>query len=102
MKKSILSIAILLMMGISAFAAKDDEANVNQLAVKSFHREFVNAKNVKWEQKVNYVKVEFTLNDQVLFAYYNNEGVNTAIVRNLVSDQLPINLLTAVKKDYTG
>lgn len=102
MKKSILSIAVLLMMGISVFAAKDDEANVNQLAVRSFHREFVRAKNVKWEQKANYVKVEFTLNDQVLFAYYNNEGENTAIVRNIVSDQLPINLLTSLKNDYTG
>ena len=102
MKKSILSIAILLMMGISAFAAKDDEADVNQLAVKSFHREFVNARNIKWEQKVGYVKVEFTLNDQVLYAYYNNEGENTAIVRNIVSDQLPITLLTGLKKDYTG
>lgn len=102
MKKSILSIAVLLMIGISAFAVKDDEANVNQLAVKSFHRDFASAKNIKWEQKVNYVKVEFTLNDQVLYAYYNNEGQNTAIVRNIVSDQLPINLLTTLKKDYTG
>ncbi len=102
MKKSILSIAVLLMIGISAFAVKDDEANVNQLAVKSFHKDFASAKNIKWEQKVNYVKVEFTLNDQVLYAYYNNEGQNTAIVRNIVSDQLPISLLTTLKKDYTG
>ena len=102
MKKISLSIAIVLMMGLSAFAAKNDETDVNQLAVKSFHREFVNAKNVKWEQKVGYVKVEFTLNDQVLTAYYNNEGEMTAIVRNIVSDQLPISLLTALKKDYTG
>jgi hypothetical protein len=102
MKKSILSIAIVLMMGLSAFAAKNDENDVNQLAVKSFHKEFVNARNIKWEQKVGYVKVEFTLNDQVLFAYYNNDGLLTAIVRNIVSDQLPITLLTTLKRDYTG
>ena len=102
MKKSILSIAVLLMIGFCVFVVKDDEASVNQLAVKSFHRDFASAKNIKWEQKVNYVKVEFTLNDQVLYAYYNNEGQNTAIVRNIVSDQLPINLLTTLKKDYTG
>ena len=102
MKKSILSIAIVLMMGLSAFAAKNDEADVNQLAVKSFHKEFVNARNIKWEQKVGYVKVEFTLNDQVLYAYYNNDGQLTAVVRNIVSDQLPISLLTMLKRDYTG
>ena len=102
MKKSILSIAIVLMMGLSAFATKNDEADVNQLAVKSFHKEFVNARNIKWEQKVGYVKVEFTLNDQVLYAYYNNDGQLTAVVRNIVSDQLPISLLTTLKRDYTG
>jgi hypothetical protein len=102
MKKISLSIAIVLMMGLSAFAAKNEESDVNQTVVRSFHREFVNAKNVKWEQKVGYVKVEFTLNDQVLFAYYNNEGQMTALVRNIVSDQLPISLLTSLKRDYTG
>jgi len=102
MKKISLSIAIVLMMGLGAFAAKNDESDVNQQVVKSFHREFANARNVKWEQKVGYVKVEFTLNDQVLFAYYNNEGQMTAVVRNIVSDQLPISLLTSLKRDYTG
>lgn len=100
MYKTILSIAIVLMMGTSAFAANNDE--VNQLAVKSFHKEFVNAKNIVWEQKQDYVKVTFSINDQVLFAYYNNEGDLTAVVRNIVSDQLPISLLTSLKNEYTG
>ena len=102
MKSISLSIAIVLMMGLSAFAAKNDETDVNKEVVRSFHKEFINAKNVKWEKKVGYVKVEFTLNDQVLFAYYNNDGQMTAIVRNIVSDQLPISLLTSVRNDYSG
>ena len=102
MNKIILSIATVLMMGVSAFAGKNDEADVNQLAVRSFHKDFTTAKNIKWEQKTGYVKVEFTMNEQVLFAYYDNDGKLTAIVRNLVSDQLPINLLTGLKKEYTG
>jgi hypothetical protein len=102
MNKIILSIATVLMMGLSAFAAKTDETDVNQLAVRSFHKDFVNAKNVRWEQKTGYVKVEFTMNDQVLYAYYNNDGQMTAVVRNIVSDQLPISLLTSLKRDYTG
>jgi len=101
-KKSILSIAAVLLMGLSVFAAKNDERDINQSVVKSFHSEFTNAKNIKWEQKTGYVKVEFTLNEQVLFAYYDNEGKLTAIVRNIVSDQLPISLLTSLKKEYTG
>ncbi|HVU85254.1 MAG TPA: hypothetical protein VHC50_10455 [Puia sp.] len=102
MKKISLSIAIMLMIGLGAFAAKNDETDVSNEVVRSFHREFINAKNVKWEKKAGYVKVEFTLNDQVLFAYYNNDGQMTAIVRNIVSDQLPISLLTSVRNDYSG
>jgi len=100
MYKTILSIAIVFMMGTSAFAANNDE--VNQLAVRSFHKEFVNAKNIVWEQKQDYVKVTFSMNDQVLFAYYNNEGDLTAVVRNIISDQLPISLLTSLKNEYTS
>ncbi|HWK02314.1 MAG TPA: hypothetical protein VNS58_01700 [Puia sp.] len=100
MKKIILSIATVLMMGISAFAATNDE--VNQQAVSAFHKEFVSAKNIVWEQKQDYLKVTFTMNDQVLFAYYNNNGDLQAVVRNIVSGQLPISLLTGLKKEYNG
>lgn len=101
MKKIILSLATVLMMGISAFAAKNDDA-VNLLAQKSFHKEFASARNIQWEQKETYVKVTFTMNDQVLFAYYNNNGDLTAVVRNITSSQLPINLLTELKSTYNG
>jgi hypothetical protein len=100
MKKVILSLATVLMIGISAFASKNDE--VNQLAVNNFHKEFINAQNIVWEQKQDYLKVTFSINEQVLFAYYNNNGDLQAIVRNIVSTQLPINLLTDLKKDYSG
>ncbi|MES1159355.1 MAG: hypothetical protein ABUM51_01225 [Bacteroidota bacterium] len=100
MKKVILSLATVLMIGISAFASKNDE--VNQLAVSNFNKEFINAKNIVWEQKQDYLKVTFSMNEQVLFAYYNNNGDLQAIVRNIVSTQLPINLLTDLKKDYSG
>jgi len=100
MKKVILSLATVLMIGISAFASGNDE--VNQLAVSNFNKEFVSARNIVWEQKQDYLKVTFTMNEQVLFAYYNNNGDLQAIVRNIVSSQLPINLLTDMKKDYSG
>ena len=100
MKQFILSIATMLMMGISAFAGVNDEVKVNQQAQQSFKRDFTNARNISWEQKQDFVKVTFSINEQVLFAYYNNNGELQAVVRNIVSDQLSINLLTDLKKDY--
>lgn len=101
MKQVILSIATVLMMGISAFAGVNDEVKVSQQAQQSFKKDFTNARNISWEQKQDYVKVTFSLNEQVLFAYYNKSGELQAVVRNIISDQLPINLLTDLKKDYS-
>jgi hypothetical protein len=102
MKKIILSIATMLMMGvsISAFAGKNDEGTVNQLAVRSFKKDFTGASSVTWEQRESYTKATFSLHGQVLFAYYNSNGDLQAVVRNITSDQLPINLLSSLKKEY--
>lgn len=100
MNKLFLSIATMLMMGVSAFAANKDE-DVNQQALRAFKRDFASASNISWEQKENYTKATFSLNGQVLFAYYNSNGDLQAVVRNIVSDQLPINLLSELKKEYS-
>jgi hypothetical protein len=100
MKKVLLSIATVLMMGVSAFAANNDEGVANQLAVRSFKKDFATAKNIVWEQKDAFTKATFSLNGQVLFAYYNNNGDLQAVIRNITSDQLPINLLASLKNEY--
>ena len=103
MKKIILSIATMLMMGVSvsAFAAsKNDEGTINQQAVRSFKKDFNGASNIVWEQRDSYTKATFLLHGQVLYAYYNINGDLQAVVRNITSDQLPINLLTTLKKVY--
>lgn len=100
MKKFLLSIATVLMMGAGAFAAKNDDGIANQQAVRSFKKDFINAKNTVWEQKDNLTKATFSLNGQILFAYYNSNGELQAVVRNILSDQLPINLLSSLKNEY--
>lgn len=128
MKPTILSIAAVLVMGLSSFAEKANDFTVrtntfagktngitektvtaagktdeiNKQAAKAFSNDFKNATNVSWEQKDNYVRVTFTMNEQVLFAYYDNNGNLQAVVRNIVSEQLPINLLTQLKTEYSG
>ncbi|HEY6901571.1 MAG TPA: hypothetical protein VI233_13045 [Puia sp.] len=100
MNKLFLSIATMLMMGLSAFAANNDDA-INEQALRSFKKDFTNASNIKWEQKEAYTRATFTLNGSTLFAYYNTNGDLQAVVRNITSDQLPISLLSSMKKDYS-
>jgi hypothetical protein len=101
MKKIFLSLATVIMMGVSAFATGNEGA-VSQEARNSFKRDFTAATNVSWEQKNGYTRATFSLNGQILCAYYSNTGDLTAVVRNIVSDQLPISLVTDLRKDYTG
>lgn len=42
------------------------------------------------------------MDNQILFAYYSLEGDLLAISRYISPDQLPVQLLISLKKDYTG
>src|ERR1700744_5401743 len=100
MKKIFLSLAAVALMGISAFANGNDEI-VNQRTLAAFKSDFSNASQATWEQKNGFIRATFSLNGQVLCAYYDNTGELKAVVRNIISDQLPLNLLATLRKDYT-
>ena len=100
MKKAILALAVMLTTGLTnAFANKGEE--VNKSAVTSFNKDFLSAENVSWQQQKDYAKATFSLNNHVMFAYYNGQGELLAVVRNVLSDQLPIRLLGEIKNNYS-
>jgi hypothetical protein len=99
MKKTILMWMLMIAVGTTAFAK--DEETVNQQVLTNFKKEFVNAKDVSWQNNRDFVKATFSLNDQVMFAYYTPGGELLAITRNISSDKLPISLLTSLKKNYS-
>jgi len=86
-------------VGTTAFA--NEEEAVTQQVLNNFKKEFVNAKDVVWESNKDFAKATFTMNEQVLFAYYAPSGELLAITRNISSDKLPISLLTSMKKNYS-
>jgi hypothetical protein len=100
MKSKIIIGMFMLITSLSAFANGSEE--VNQNVVKSFNKDFAAAQNVQWSISKEFVKATFSLNDQVTFAFYSPEGNLLAVTRNIVSGQLPINLLTELKKSYTN
>jgi len=99
MKKRIVTLALLLTLSLSSIFANGTEG-VNQRVMNSFKTEFANARDVKWEISKDFVKATFLLNDQVMFAFYSAEGDQIAVSRNILSGQLPINLLSDMKKNY--
>lgn len=100
MKKKIL-LGILLSIFICSYTlAADNDKGVNERIKATFNREFANAEDVNWEDCHQFVKASFKLQDQQLSAYFNPEGDLLAITRNIVSAQLPIHLLTDLRKEY--
>jgi hypothetical protein len=100
MKHRILTLALLLSLSISNIFANTNEEVVNAKAANSFKKEFTQAQDVKWENSKQYVKATFKMNDQVMIAYYSNAGELLGITRNLTTSQLPINLMTDIKKNH--
>jgi hypothetical protein len=98
-KKTIFMLALSLGIGIASFANNDE--TINQKAEQSFKKEFAQAKDVRWQKSGELVKVTFTWNEKVMFAYYSETGELVAITRNITTDQLPITLLTSLKKVYS-
>lgn len=101
MKKMILSLATVMMMGFTVLANGNDNVATPE-ARDAFKKDFSTASNVKWEHKNNFLKATFTLNGQFLTAWYYTNGDLEAVVRNITSDQLPISLLTGLRKEYTA
>lgn len=73
----------------------------NGEAKTSFRQDFKNAQLISTEENKNFTKLTFTTNGVLLSAYYSPNGKLVAVTRNIVSSQLPINLLISLKKDYS-
>jgi hypothetical protein len=100
MKRTIITLALSLILGTASFA--NNEETINAKAEQSFKKEFAQAKDVSWQKAGEMVKATFTLNERVLFAYYSESGDLIAITRNITTDQLPISLQTSLRKNFSG
>jgi len=100
-KKIALSLVLLMTLTISySFAATPDSIN-GQIAA-SFQKDFKGAKVLSTEVNRHFTKLTFKMNDIVLFAFYSDNGQLLAVTRNILSTQLPIDLMLDLKKNYSS
>jgi hypothetical protein len=97
-KQVLLSVLLLIASIGNSFA--NEPYNVNEQVISSFKKDFSSAQEVSWEKAQEISKATFTLNGQVMFAWYTENGKQLAVIRNILSSQLPINLLTSLKNNY--
>lgn len=100
-KKIALMLALLLTVGISySFASPNEEVN-GDIKI-SFHKNFRDAQIMGSEVHNNITKLTFSMNNVVFFAFYSENGDLLAVTRNILSSQLPVNLMVSLKNDYSG
>jgi hypothetical protein len=75
--------------------------NTNGETKTSFRQDFRNALLMSTEENNNFTKFTFTTNGVIMSAFYSTSGELLAVTRNIVSSQLPVNLLTNLKKYYS-
>jgi hypothetical protein len=101
MKKKILFLSIAL-ISFTAFGFAADAPSISKNVMSSFNREFSNARDIQWENKADFLKAQFTINEKVLFAYFNKSGELIAVTRFISPKELPAQLLTSLKKEFSG
>ena len=89
---------VLTTITISSFA--NNTYRINQKALASFSKTYQAVEDVRWEVKENLYKVSFKTGGKIMFAYYNADGEQVAISRNIHIDQLPLTLSNELKEKF--
>jgi hypothetical protein len=97
MKKTFVALFTFLAIGITSIAG---EPSVDPKILSAFEKEFSFAKNVKWETKGPFTQVNFSLNEQGIVAWYNEEAELVSTARNLLYNQLPLSVIKSLENDY--
>jgi hypothetical protein len=99
MKKTILSIGLMIALGCGTAFANDDD-RISKETAASFSRDFTNAIQVSWDKEKNYEVASFILGGQFLSAYYNDHSQLLVVIHHILPDRLPIYLMNQLKKEF--
>ena len=75
-------------------------AGITRRVSVSFQQDFKDAQFISSEVSSKFTKLTFRMNNAVLSAYYTSNGRLIAVVRNILSSQLPIGLMMDLKTSY--
>lgn len=81
--------ALCLMLSLLSQTSLAAEPNVTALVTRAFESSFKDADNVQWSQVGELVKVNFTLQDRSMFAFYNAQGDLVVNGNYMTVKQLP-------------
>jgi hypothetical protein len=102
-KKATVTMALLMTLSASfAFAGTLPTDDATGEVRASFKKDFQHAQIVSTETHKAFTKVNFKMDGLIMSAFYTEGGDLLAVTHNIVSTQLPLNLLMSLKNDYSS
>ncbi|MFT3931986.1 MAG: hypothetical protein QM726_00100 [Chitinophagaceae bacterium] len=101
MKKIVLTLTMATALLASSFTyAAEKEPGIK--TKEAFNNQFTQAKNVEWVSMNNegLYQAKFTFNNEVLQAFFNEEGDFLGTTRQLTKAQLPVLVINELDKQY--
>jgi len=83
-------------------AAASNPPEVSEKVLKAFNETFVKATDVVWHEMQNFYEARFKQSEIIIRAIYDTDGNLLRTTRYYSEENLPINILTKVKKKYAG
>jgi len=100
--KQIITFAAAVLITLSSFAspAVTPAEGINREIRMSFAHDFKGAQLMGTETREAFTKLTFKMNEAVMTAWYSNQGALLAVTRNILSSDLPLNLMLQLKSNY--
>jgi hypothetical protein len=98
MKKLIILTCLFASLSVAASTPPE----VNEKVLKAFNETFMKATDVVWNELQNLYEARFKQSDIITRAVYDTEGNLLRTTRYYSQENLPINVLTKIKKKYAG
>lgn len=99
MKKTFVAVCSFLTIGVFASGA-NEIPGIDPKIVSAFEKEFSYAQSIKWETKGELTQVIFSINDQMIMAWYNAEAELVTTARNILYNQLPISVIRSLAIEF--
>jgi hypothetical protein len=101
MKRIFISFLLIFSLGSTmAFTGKVKVANVSNKVKESFSEKFEGARSIVWKDLGDYQEATFLIDGHLVDAYYNTDGELEGFGRNILKDELPLNVIISLKSHF--
>jgi hypothetical protein len=90
----------LIILGSYTAIANSTPADIAPQAITEFNKTFKEASHIEWAQFGELFRVRFHYNNEILHAFYNEEGDRICMGRTITLHQLPLQLQLKFEKDF--